>query len=139
VIVFDLKCGSAHVFEAWFGSSGDYDAQVARGLVACPICGSGDIAKAVMAPAVPAKSNRGPSPAQVKQRLAAMAAAQAEALKACDYVGPNFAAEARAIDAGEAASRGIWGEATRAEAAGLAADGIAAHPLPFPVPAKADA
>ncbi len=139
MIVFDLKCGGGHVFEAWFGSSGDYEGQVARGLVACPICGAADVAKAVMAPAVPAKSNRGPSPAQVKQGLAAMAAAQAAALAGCDYVGKDFAAEARAIDAGEAATRAIWGEATRAEAAGLAADGIAAHPLPFPVPAKADA
>jgi GTP cyclohydrolase I len=38
-------------FEAWFGSSADYEEQRARGLVACPLCGSGEVAKAPMAPA----------------------------------------------------------------------------------------
>ena len=34
MIVFDLKCSNqGHVFEAWFGSSGDYEAQQARGLI----------------------------------------------------------------------------------------------------------
>ncbi|HVJ02972.1 MAG TPA: DUF1178 family protein, partial [Sphingomonas sp.] len=27
MIVFDLKCGAGHVFEAWFGSSAAYEAQ----------------------------------------------------------------------------------------------------------------
>ena len=69
MIVFDLRCGKAHVFEAWFGSTADYDAQTARGLVACPICDDTRVAKAVMAPAVPAKSNRAVSPAVVKAAL----------------------------------------------------------------------
>lgn len=139
MIVFDLRCGRSHVFEAWFGSSADYDDQSARGLVACPICGDTGIGKAAMAPAVPSKSNQAATPAQIKQGLALLARAQADALAKSDYVGSGFAAEARAIDAGEAVERSIWGEATAAEAAGLKADGIAAHPLPFPVPAKADA
>ena len=51
MIIFDLKCApQGHVFEAWFGSSEDYEAQQARGLVACPICGAGEVAKAPMAP-----------------------------------------------------------------------------------------
>ncbi|WP_156442886.1 DUF1178 family protein, partial [Sphingomonas sp. CCH9-H8] len=49
MIVFDLKCTRTHVFEAWFGSSADYEDQRARGLLTCPICGDADIAKAVMA------------------------------------------------------------------------------------------
>ena len=47
MIVFDLKCGAGHVFEAWFGSSAAYEAQRAGGLVRCPVCGDGEIAKAV--------------------------------------------------------------------------------------------
>ncbi|QXQ06860.1 DUF1178 family protein [Sphingosinicellaceae bacterium] len=139
MIVFDLRCGEAHVFEAWFGSTADYDSQSARGLVACPICGDGDIGKAAMAPAVPSKSNRAASPAEVKQGLAALARVQAEVLSKCDYVGGNFANEARAIDAGEAVKRGIYGEATRAEVAGLVADGIQVGQVPLPIRAKADA
>ena len=139
MIVFDLRCAEAHVFEAWFGSTADYDSQSARGLVACPICGDGDIGKAAMAPAVPSKSNRAASPAEVKQGLAALARVQAEVLSKCDYVGGNFANEARAIDAGEAVQRGIYGEATKAEVAGLVADGIQVGQVPLPIRAKADA
>ena len=58
MIVFDLKCSGGHVFEAWFGSSAAYDAQRASGMIACPMCGAGDVAKAVMAPNVAAKGNR---------------------------------------------------------------------------------
>lgn len=142
MIVFDLRCGQAHVFEAWFGSTTDYEAQQARGLVSCPICGDGAVTKAAMAPAVPAKSNRAggaASPAAVKLGLAALARAQAEILSKCDYVGGNFAAEARAIDAGDAEQRGIYGEATPAEAASLKADGIDCAPLPLPVRERGDA
>ena len=139
MIVFDLRCGRAHVFEAWFASGDDFAAQQARGLVACPICGDAEVAKAAMAPAVPAKSNRAADAATVKRGLAALAKAQAEVLSKCDYVGREFASEARAIDAGNAPARGIYGEATRVEAAALAADGIAVAPVPLPIPAKADA
>ena len=59
MIVFDLKCNSAgHVFEAWFGSSEDYEAQRSRGLVQCPFCADPDVEKAVMAPHVGAKGNQ---------------------------------------------------------------------------------
>ena len=92
-----------------------------------------------MAPAVPSKSNQGATNTQIKQGLAALARVQAEVLSKCDYVGGNFANEARAIDAGEAVQRGIYGEATRAEVADLKADGIQVAPVPLPIPAKSDA
>jgi hypothetical protein len=57
MIVFDLHCTEGHRFEGWFGSSSDYEDQKARGLVSCPECGSGEVGKAPMAPAVPAKGN----------------------------------------------------------------------------------
>ncbi|MEM9287787.1 MAG: DUF1178 family protein [Pseudomonadota bacterium] len=59
MIVFDLKCEHDHVFEAWFGSSSDYDAQRARGLISCPVCDSTQVSKAVMAPNVGRKTNQG--------------------------------------------------------------------------------
>lgn len=142
MIIFDLKCSpQGHVFEAWFGSSGDYEAQRGRGLVACPICGSAEVAKAPMAPAVPAKGDR-PSPPdlfsaapdQVKQMLAAAAAVQKQLLARSEAVGDRFAAEARAIHLGEAEGRAIHGRATSEEAASLAEEGIPIAPLPFPVP-----
>jgi len=140
MIVFDLRCAHAHVFEAWFGSTEDYEGQRARGLVACPICGDTDIAKAVMAPAVGAKGNqRVPTPQPVaahppeavKAMLAAIAEVQAKVEANCDYVGDRFADEARAIHHGDAAERGIYGEATFEQAAALKDEGIDVAALPF--------
>lgn len=151
MIIFDLKCApQGHVFEAWFGSSADYDSQQARGLVACPLCGSPEVAKAPMAPAVPAKGNAAPScapaspelftgaPAEVKAMLAAAAAFQKQMLANSDAVGDRFADEARAIHLGEAEQRAIHGRATRAEAESLIEDGISVAPLPFPVAAPGE-
>lgn len=152
MIIFDLKCGEGgHVFEAWFGSSADYEDQLKRGLISCPLCGSEEIAKAVMAPAIGAKGNRavapsGGAPAQqspaelfsgdpeaVKQMLAAVAAVQRQMLEGSESVGDRFAEEARAIHLGETEKRAIHGQATRADAESLIEDGIPVAALPFPV------
>jgi len=59
MIVFDLKCSRLnHVFEGWFASSDDFETQRGNGLLCCPVCGDDSVEKAVMAPAVPAKSNQ---------------------------------------------------------------------------------
>lgn len=59
MIVYDLSCRShSHRFEGWFASSDDFASQQVRGLVTCPQCGSADVIKAPMAPAVPRKGNQ---------------------------------------------------------------------------------
>jgi hypothetical protein len=146
MIIVDLKCvPQGHVFEAWFASSSAFAEQQSRGLVACPLCGSGEVAKAPMAPAVPAKANarcatRSPTSSlfsadsrQVKAMLAAAAAVQKSLLEGSEGVGDRFADEARAIHLGEAEVRAIHGQATREQAEGLIEDGIPIAPLPFPV------
>lgn len=154
MIVFDLACPNAHVFEAWFGSTDDYEAQRKRGLVSCPLCGSGGVAKAVMAPNVGPKGNRAdtaphlpvpappsatpmrsgpPMPAEMKAALAAMAQIQTKMLEKSEHVGSNFAKEARAIHEGESPERIIHGQATAEEARALVEDGVPVAPLPFPV------
>ena len=107
MIIFDLKCApQGHVFEAWFGSTEDYEAQQARGLVSCPLCGAGDVDKAPMAPRVGAKGNQaeGPAPEQMKAMLAGLADAQKQLLETSEHVGARFVDEARAIHLGEALS-----------------------------------
>jgi len=136
VIIFDLKCvPQGHVFEAWFGSSDDYAGQRARGLVSCPLCGSAEIDKAPMAPAVGAKGNQadGLPPAEMKRLLGALADAQKKMLESSEHVGPRFADEARAIHLGESEARAIHGQATPEQADELRDEGIPVAPLPFPV------
>jgi hypothetical protein len=133
MIVFDLVCeGDGHVFEAWFGSSADYEDQRGRGLVACPICNSA-ADKAPMAPRVAAKGNAAPSSAEVKAMMTKLASMQKEMLASSEHVGDRFPDEARAIHLGEAEARAIHGRATPDQAKDLADDGVPVAPLPFPV------
>lgn len=148
MIVFDLSCHDGHRFEGWFGSSTDFEDQRARGLLACPSCGSADVTKAPMAPAVPAKGNtraevlppeapkqvaNTPMPPQVQKALAALAKAQAEALKNSTWVGNKFADETRKMHYGERDEAPIHGQASLAEAKALIEEGVPVAPLPFPV------
>lgn len=146
MIVFDLICRpEGHVFEAWFGSSEDYDGQQERGLVECPLCGAPKVEKAAMAPRVGTKGNQrlpgaraasdmvSSDPEGVKRMLAAMAAAQKQILDQSEYVGTRFADEARAIHLGQADARPIHGRATPEQSESLIEDGIPVAPLPFPV------
>jgi hypothetical protein len=136
VIIFDLKCGpQGHVFEAWFGSNEQFEEQRKRGLVACPVCGSGEVDKAPMAPRVGAKANRSDAipPEAVKAALAGMAEVQKKMLEQSEHVGDRFPDEARAIHLGESEARAIHGRATAQEADDLREEGISVAPLPFPV------
>ena len=155
MIVFDLECGGGtHRFEGWFKSSDDFARQRQRGLVACPQCGSGDVAKAPMAPRLARKGNQLAAPAPEAQpeapaklptmaspklppEAAAMihplAALQAEAIKESRWVGDKFAEESRAMHYGERDAATIHGQATREEAEELWDEGIVIAPLLIPV------
>ena len=136
MIVFDLRCAHHHVFEAWFASSAAFEDQRARGLVACPTCGTAEVEKAVMAPRVGAKGNStaaADARSSLKAALHALAGAQAAALRNSNWVGKNFAIEARAIHEGEKPERLIHGQATAEEARALVDDGVSVAPLLVPV------
>jgi len=148
MIVFDLSCHEGHRFEGWFASSTDYADQQARGLLACPSCGSAEVSKAPMAPAVPAKGNarqevlppeaprqvaNTPMPPEVQKALTALAKAQAAALKNSTWVGDKFAEETRKMHYGERDEAPIHGQASLAEAKALIEEGVPVAPLPFPV------
>lgn len=145
MIVFDLACDNAHAFEGWFGSSEDFASQQARGLLTCPLCDSSVIAKAPMAPAVGAKSNRAapaptpralanePMPAEVAEAFKALGAAQAKALAKSEWVGDRFASEVRSMHYGDSEEKQVHGRATGDDALALLEEGIAVAPLLVPV------
>ena len=138
MIRYALRCAAGHGFEGWFGSSSDYDDQAARGLVACPLCGTAQVTKAIMAPAVAGTKVRAePEAAPAKMREMFRHAAREvrrHVLNEFDDVGPRFAAEARAIHEGQAEERGIYGQATSAEVKALREDGVGVAPLPVEPP-----
>ncbi len=154
--VLDLLCAHGHGFEGWFGSEDDFQSQLARGLVQCPMCASADIRKALSAPRLNLRSNQGsgpdqptaaPHPPPATGKDAALASVPAELQAAwlqlsrrivanTEDVGTRFAQEARRMHHGEIEERGIRGQATAQEAAQLLDEGIAVLPLGLPAAAK---
>ena len=144
MIRFDLRCRRDHHFEAWFRSNAAYDAQSAAGHLSCPVCGSGEVEKAIMAPRV-AKAGRGAgseepraavarggSPSEARALRAALERLRDHVESTCDDVGAAFPEEARKIHYGEAEARGIYGQASEREAEALAEEGIEFSRLPLP-------
>jgi hypothetical protein len=134
VIHYALVCENAHKFEAWFRNAEAYDEQHKRGIVTCPVCMSGLVDKALMAPALGKSGSEKvslsighPQHAQLREALKAL---RNKVTSEADYVGDKFAEEARKIHFKDVEARGIYGEATRDEVAALVEDGVDFMPLP---------
>ena len=139
MIRYSLTCDAGHQFDAWFSSGDSFDEQSEAEVIRCPDCGSADVCKAPMAPAVlrggrKSLESEGPptpeAPVPERQTYAFLKGLR-EHLKAnADDVGTKFAAEARKMHDGEAEERSIYGEATVDEAKALYKEGIPAFSLP---------
>jgi hypothetical protein len=145
VIIFELICSAQHRFEGWFASGEDFDQQRLAGLLSCPICSTGEVAKlptAKLRRAEAAAAENGPADAPNQQsnqptpprRGAAVAAFIDHVLQNTENVGRAFPEEARKIHHGVKPRRGIRGTATREETKELLEEGIPVLPLPIPPP-----
>jgi hypothetical protein len=138
MIRYSLHCDKAHDFDSWFQSADAYEAVRKAGHVTCPVCGSGAVEKSLMAPVVrPARNGPEAKPLAAPQNdiEAALAEMRRQVEENSEYVGMNFAAEARAIHEGASPERAIYGETRPDEARALIEDGIPVAPLPF-MPAR---
>lgn len=130
MIRYALRCKEGHDFDGWFRSSEGFETMLAAGQVACTICGATDVAKSLMAPAVPAERpiTAGP-PRDEREKMLQKLRDHVEANS--DYVGLRFADEARAMHEGRSETRSIHGEARLEEAKKLIEEGVPIAPLPF--------
>ncbi len=134
MIRYALKCSDGHAFESWFQSAEAFDALLARKLVTCPQCGQGDVSKAIMAPGINTARPQTQADALTTPQTpeeAAISKLRKKVESESDYVGVQFASEARAIHTGDAPERAIYGEAKPDEAIKLIEDGVPIAPLPF--------
>jgi hypothetical protein len=143
VIRYALCCEAGHTFESWFNNSTAFDRQAARGLVACPMCGSAKVEKTIMAPSL-GSGREAPATAVAEPEKTPVAIVSKEEVelrkklkelrdhivKSADYVGEKFPEEARRMHYGEIEHRSIYGEASPESAKSLAEEGIEFHPLP---------
>jgi hypothetical protein len=151
MIRYTLRCEQSHSFESWFQNSAAYDQQVKRKLVTCPVCGSAEVEKAIMAPRIVGKRSREKAPAPVEaaapvetpatESTPLMMAQERELrakikelrdhiVKNADNVGERFPNEARAMHYGDKEHRPIYGEASPEEARALIDEGVEVSPLP---------
>lgn len=131
MIRYSLTCEQDHSFDSWFQSAAAFDRLLDAGMVSCAMCGSSDVKKALMAPAVTTREEK-PSLSTPKTEVEkALAEMQRRLETESEHVGLSFAAEARAIHEGESPKRSIWGEAKPEDARALIEDGIPVTPLPF--------
>ena len=147
MIVFDLKCGKDHVFEAYFADSATYEKQAEAGEIACPYCGDIAVAKAPMAPNIAVNNKargepeRAPAPEKVPARkppppemahaIGTLRRMRSYIEQNFDHVGESFPEEARKIHYGEAERRSIYGDATKEEVGELADEGIEIGEIPW--------
>ncbi|KFE35602.1 DUF1178 family protein [Thioclava atlantica] len=141
MIRYTLKCDQGHSFESWFSSADGFEALRSAGQLDCATCGSRKVEKTLMAPSVAPGRKKADAPAASEperplaaprnEAEAALAAMRRHIEENSDYVGMNFATEARAIHEGEKPARAIHGEAKLDEARAMIEDGIAVTPLPF--------
>lgn len=136
--VLDLQCSQQHTFEGWFGSEDEFQDQLARGLVECPLCGDAAVTKMLSAPRLNLGASQESAPPQnvVTAPEATMQAAWMKMVRHVmantEDVGPRFAQEARKIHNGESDERGIRGQASARETQELLEEGIGVLPLPIP-------
>jgi hypothetical protein len=132
MIKYRLICDIEHEFEGWFRDSADFDSQSNEGLIECPACGSDEVRKAVMAPAIArGKASRQERLAAIHKDMAkAVERARTYVEKNFDYVGEKFPEEARKIHYGESKERGIYGEASGKDVKELIDEGVQIAPLP---------
>jgi hypothetical protein len=136
MIQYSLKCENDHSFDSWFASADAYDKLADNGMVSCAVCGSTKVSKAIMAPRVrTTKGKEAPVaptlPTEKSAAEQAMVEMRAQVEQNSEYVGTNFATEARSMHLGDAPERAIYGEAKPEEAKSLIEDGIPVTPLPF--------
>lgn len=143
MIRYDLHCEAGHGFESWFRSSGDYDLQRKKKLVECPVCGSFDVEKKIMAPRLNRTDKGGRAkPSEEKAPVAMMSPQEAEfrqklrelrdhVTKNAENVGEKFPEMARKMHNEEIERRSIYGEASPDEVKSLLDDEVDIHPLPI--------
>ena len=147
--VLNLRCGNDHLFEGWFGSDEDFQAQEASGRVECPICGDARVARMPSAPRLHVSNRRvevaepptaAQAQAQVQARQTLMQGQWLQAMRQMlantEDVGERFPEEARRIHYGEVEERGIRGQASPEDAEALREEGIEVVALPMPAALK---
>ena len=135
MIKYQLKCKKCKIdFDSWFASSIEYERLKTKKLLSCIKCGSLKVEKSLMAPNLLSKNNKidnqeNKKILEIKNKLKEY---KKFVEKNLDYVGDNFAYEARSIHyGGKKRKKGIYGKASNDDIKDLSEEGIETQALPW--------
>ena len=136
MIKYNLVCKKCDLtFDSWFVNSKEYDKLKKKKLLNCYSCGSLRVEKNLMAPKLINKSLIQKSEKEIKKykKIKKMIFKYQKFIKNnLDYVGENFAYEARSIHYNnKIRDKGIYGTASKKDLQELKEEGIDAHMIPW--------
>jgi len=136
MILYKLICKNCEVsFDSWFSSSREYEKLKKKKLLTCYVCDSFNVEKTLMSPSVfRTKNNAKFDNRYLKGKEAKKTISEYQDFikKNFDYVGENFAYEARAIHyKNKKASRGVYGTASKEDLKELNEEGVKVGMIPW--------
>ena len=135
MIKYSLICKDCDLnFESWFGSSQEYEKLKKRKLLNCHSCNSLNVVKSLMAPNINKKNydDTVKEPKKYKKIKKTISEYQSFIKKNFEYVGENFAYEARSIHYDKKKkSKGIYGKASKKDLNELKEEGIDTQMIPW--------
>tara|TARA_B110000879_G_scaffold38992_1_gene54573 strand:+ start:281 stop:709 length:429 start_codon:yes stop_codon:yes gene_type:complete len=136
MIKYRLICKDCETtFDSWFSSSKEYERLKKKDFVNCHICNSLSVEKTLMSPTVFMSKNVSKIDSQIqkyKKTKKVILKYQQFIKKNFDYVGENFAYEARSLHyKNKKASKGIYGSATKENLKELKEEGIETEIIPW--------
>ena len=137
MIKYNLQCKKCNfIFDSWFASSKDFDKLKKKGLINCHNCGSFRVEKNLMAPKLINKTinfkNEKKNIRKYQDIKKTINEYQKFIKSNFDYVGENFAYEARSIHYNnKKRDKGIYGSASKQDIKELKEEGIDTHLIPW--------
>ena len=135
MIKYQLNCKKCQKkFDSWFSSSKEYERLKKKKLLNCISCGSIKVEKSLMSPNFFSKNNK--ITTQDEKKVLEIRNKLKEykkfVEKNLDYVGDDFAYEARSIHyGGKKRKKGIYGKASKEEIKDLSEEGIETQMIPW--------
>ena len=148
MIKYSLKCSEINcedkgTFDGWFQNSEAYETQINSGQLTCPFCGGENVSKSLMSPSIKSPKEKGAkskiSSQFIEEKnidkkvdvLTLLRTLKKEVQKNAEFVGNNFAKEAKAIKSGKSIERAIYGSAKAEEINDLKNDDIQVLSIPW--------
>ena len=138
MIKYNLLCKKCDLtFDSWFASSKEFDKLKKKRLISCHSCGSLWVEKNLMAPKLINKTinfkDEKKNNLKYQQIKKTINEYQKFIKNNFDYVGDNFAYEARSVHYNnKKRKRGIYGKATVSDIKELSEEGIETETIPWP-------